>query len=99
MNTVVTVPMVLPIITVVCSPPPLWLGEVHTTDDEEVQIDVEHVSVPIWPDGVESLRPKLMPEKETAAPVVDGPLVTVILVMTGASKLNTALCVPTDPSR
>jgi hypothetical protein len=94
-NTCVTVPMVLPIITVVCSPAPLLTGVLHVTEVPEVQIEVEHVAIPTWPDGVGSLKPKLLPENVITAPVVEGPLIP-LTVATGASKLNTANCVPTD---
>ena len=90
-NTFITVPIKLPMMIVLCSPEPVLVGDVHVTSVLEVHTDVEHVSVPTCPDGVESLRPKFTPWNVTAAPVVVGPFTAASPVSVGASKLNTAL--------
>jgi hypothetical protein len=73
-------------------------GVAHCTEVSVVQIDVRQLDEPITEVGVESLKPKFLPEKVTIVPPDETLFWARTKETTGESKEKTPKRVPISPS-
>lgn len=94
----IIVPGTLSMVRIVLNCVLLPYGIEHVTPVSDVHIDVRQLEEPITEVGVESLKPKFLPEKVTIVPPDETPFCARTNETTGESKENTPKRVPTRPS-